>query len=145
MATARRSGRAWIIGSDGRHRTRGIACARRVAPIHPRTSATATTTAVHGPLWTVTDARGTAAATSTTRRSASALAYAAIASGHAADWRTAPTTAVAAPNAMIGAKSGTATRFASGETSETRPKTAATIGIVGADAAIVAARPSAIG
>src|SRR5687768_2877522 len=53
-----------------------------------------------------------------------------------------PSAAVAMPRPRSGGKSGTAARFASGETSEMRPKTAATIGIVGRLAASVVAMPS---
>lgn len=138
-ASARRSG-ARSAGSATAPRV----VTRRSAAVSTR-SASATATAVPGPAGTATEASGSAAISSTHRRSAVALAYAAWASGHAALSLSAPIAAVAAPNARIGTKSGTATRFATGDTSEMRPKTAATIGMVGADAAIVAARPSRTG
>src|SRR5438105_1438971 len=55
-----------------------------------------------------------------------------------------PSPAVAAPANMRGGNSGTAKRFASGDTSDTRRTTAAMLGMVGTVAASVVARPGRI-
>src|SRR5688500_3139325 len=98
-----------------------------------------------GPDGTLTAARGSAANISTTLRSTNAQPYATSATGRARSGESAPTTLAAAPASMRGGKSGTATRFASGETSDTRPNAAATTGSVGALAARVVASPSRSG
>ena len=67
------------------------------------------------------------------------------ANGRARSTDTAPAAIVATLVAMSAGKSGTAMRFASGETSEMRPKMPATIGSVGSVAASVAASPSPAG
>src|SRR5439155_26328405 len=110
----------------------------QIQTTHTSASAAVTAIPVSGPAGTATAAAGTSAPASTTRRRAAALPYAAIASGQAAAGTSTPIAAADAPKSMTGANSGTATRFAAGEMSEMRPKTAAAMGIVGIDAASVA-------
>src|SRR5438477_5497713 len=97
-----------------------------------------------GPSGTASDARGKLAEVSTTSRSRNARAYARRAGSCASSPDTMPSPAVAAPANMRGGNSGTAKRFASGDTSDTRPNTAAMIGMVGTVAASVVARPGRI-
>ncbi len=85
---------------------------------------------------------GSAANVSTTIRRASAHPYATRATGRPRSIESAPSALAAAPAIISGGNSGTATRFAIGETSDTRPNAAATTGSVGALAASVVASPS---
>src|SRR6266481_3909925 len=112
------------------------------APRTAATSASPTTAPVTGPDGTLTAASGSPAKDSTTTRSARAHPYATSATGCARSSDSAPTTLVSAPASISGGKSGTATRFATGEINDTRPNAAATTGNVGALAASVVARPS---
>ena len=98
--------------------------------------------AVNGPRGTSIAARGSAADTSTIVRSAAASTYATRANGRAASIEAAPTATVTTLVTIRNGNSGTAMTFATGDTSEIRPKIPATIGSVGTVAARVVARPS---
>jgi len=122
-----------------------IPCTARQVTLGPKNSPSAIAppypSPASGPSGTASDASGSAADVSTTSRSVNASAYASRAGTFATSGETVPSTAVAAPASISGGKSGTATRFARGETSDTRPKTAAMIGMVGSVAASVVASP----
>src|SRR5260221_14505222 len=113
----------------------------RIAPASRR----ATQAPVTGPAGTVRDARGIPAKNSMPARRPNADAHATTATGRAASSQTAPRRLVAAPARMSSGKIGTQTRFASGETSDTRPNAPATTGSGGAVAASVVASPWRVG